>query len=153
MWIAFVISVNCLFMIRVAIISNKQRNINWLNRVTVSLLQCGEEKFKIIFNWETQWMPLESIVARGNPLHLDGCRAYLLRCQGELSESEPAYECIGNKGYQPPICCALLTLSKLTSVPPRPWLCSKPTQRCHSIITILRPNTSELYSESIYKHI
>lgn len=67
---------------------------------------------------------------------------------GESFESEPN-ECIGNNGYQPPICWAKFNLSKDNSAPPRPWLCSKPMHLCHTIITRFRPNTSAVCGVSV----
>lgn len=63
---------------------------------------------------------------------------------GESFESEPN-ECIGNNGYQPPVCCFSLIVSKNISAPPKPWLWSNPVPRCQTIMTIERPKMSAPY--------
>lgn len=61
---------------------------------------------------------------------------------GESFESNPN-ECIGNNGYQPPMRLPTMFILAIdSSAPPRPWLCSKPTHFCHTIITRLRPSKS-----------
>lgn len=72
----------------------------------------------------------------------DKFRLILSICgHGESFESEPN-ECIGNNGYQPPVYCLSLIVSKNISAPPRPWLWSKPVPRCQTMMTIERPKIS-----------
>lgn len=72
----------------------------------------------------------------------DNFRLILSICgHGESFESEPN-ECIGNNGYQPPVYCLSLIVSKNISAPPRPWLWSKPVPRCQTMMTIDRPKMS-----------
>lgn len=73
---------------------------------------------------------------------------HLLSGHGESFESNPN-ECIGNNGYQPPMRLPTIFILAIdSSAPPRPWLCSKPTHFCHTIITRLRPIKSPVCASS-----
>lgn len=53
---------------------------------------------------------------------------------GESLDSEPIFW-IGNNGYHPVTCSQSFNVSTRISALPRPWLCSKPFCRSHSITT------------------
>lgn len=72
------------------------------------------------------------------------CWCCMLSGHGESFVSDPN-ECIGNNGNHPPTCWFSATLSTESSAPPSPWLCSKPTHRCHTIMMRFRPKTSEAW--------